>query len=282
MLANYLIGLREGLEAALVVGILVAYLTKIGQRARVGAVWTGVGAAVGLSVGVAAALAITSSELSATAEEAFAGIVSLLAVAGVTWMIFWMKRVSRTLAGELRAQVDTAIATGAGALVALAFVAVAREGLETAIFVWSAAQATGSTATPVLGALLGLATAVALGYLLYKGSLRLNLATFFRWTGALLILVAAGVLMYAVHEFQELGWLPGEENLAFDVSSTIPPESWYGSLLKGAVGFTPAPSVLQALAWLAYTIPVAVLYFRPHRVSAAAPASAEESVPVSS
>ncbi|HCK78391.1 MAG TPA: iron transporter, partial [Actinobacteria bacterium] len=120
MLANYLIGLREGLEAALVVGILVAYLTKIGQRARVGAVWTGVAAAVGLSVGVAAALAITSSELSATAGAAFAGIVSLLAVAGVTLMIFWMKRVSRTLAGELRSQVDTAIATGAGALVALA------------------------------------------------------------------------------------------------------------------------------------------------------------------
>ena len=176
-----------------------------------------------------------------------------------------------------------ALVTGASALVTLAFVAVAREGLETAIFIWSTIQATGVTAGPVFGAILGLLTAVALGFLIYNQTVKLNISTFFRWTGVLLILVAAGVLMYAIHEFQELGWLPGEDNIAFDVSSTIPPESWYGSVLKGAINFTPAPSVLQVVAWFAYVIPVTVLYFLPPKQSAETSESApQEQAPAAS
>ena len=283
MLGNFLIGLREGLEAAIVVSILIAYLIKINRRDQIRSVWIGVGLALVLCIGFTAALAVTSTTLSDSAEEAFAGVVSLLAVGTVTWMIFWMKKAARALSGELRRGVDQALVTGASALVTLAFVAVAREGLETAIFIWSTIQATGVTAGPVFGAILGLLTAVALGFLIYNQTVKLNISTFFRWTGVLLILVAAGVLMYAIHEFQELGWLPGEDNIAFDVSSTIPPESWYGSVLKGAIYFTPAPSVLQVVAWFAYVIPVTVLYFLPPKQSAETSESApQEQAPAAS
>ena len=283
MLGNFLIGLREGLEAAIVVSILIAYLIKINRRDQIRSVWIGVGLALVLCIGFTAALAVTSTTLSDSAEEAFAGVVSLLAVGTVTWMIFWMKKAARALSGELRRGVDQALVTGASALVTLAFVAVAREGLETAIFIWSTIQATGVTAGPVFGAILGLLTAVALGFLIYNQTVKLNISTFFRWTGVLLILVAAGVLMYAIHEFQELGWLPGEDNIAFDVSSTIPPESWYGSVLKGAINFTPAPSVLQVVAWFAYVIPVTVLYFLPPKQSAEMSESApQEQAPAAS
>ncbi len=283
MLGNFLIGLREGLEAAIVVSILIAYLIKINRRDQIRSVWIGVGLALVLCIGFTAALAVTSTTLSDSAEEAFAGVVSLLAVGTVTWMIFWMKKAARALSGELRRGVDQALVTGASALVTLAFVAVAREGLETAIFIWSTIQATGVTAGPVFGAILGLLTAVALGFLIYNQTVKLNISTFFRWTGVLLILVAAGVLMYAIHEFQELGWLPGEDNIAFDVSSTIPPESWYGSVLKGAINFTPAPSVLQVVAWFAYVIPVTVLYFLPPKQSAETSESApQEQAPAAS
>ena len=283
MLGNFLIGLREGLEAAIVVSILIAYLIKINRRDQIRSVWIGVGLALVLCIGFTAALAVTSTTLSDSAEEVFAGVVSLLAVGTVTWMIFWMKKAARALSGELRRGVDQALVTGASALVTLAFVAVAREGLETAIFIWSTIQATGVTAGPVFGAILGLLTAVALGFLIYNQTVKLNISTFFRWTGVLLILVAAGVLMYAIHEFQELGWLPGEDNIAFDVSSTIPPESWYGSVLKGAINFTPAPSVLQVVAWFAYVIPVTVLYFLPPKQSAETSESApQEQAPAAS
>ena len=283
MLGNFLIGLREGLEAAIVVSILIAYLIKINRRDQIRSVWIGVGLALVLCIGFTAALAVPSTTLSDSAEEAFAGVVSLLAVGTVTWMIFWMKKAARALSGELRRGVDQALVTGASALVTLAFVAVAREGLETAIFIWSTIQATGVTAGPVFGAILGLLTAVALGFLIYNQTVKLNISTFFRWTGVLLILVAAGVLMYAIHEFQELGWLPGEDNIAFDVSSTIPPESWYGSVLKGAINFTPAPSVLQVVAWFAYVIPVTVLYFLPPKQSAETSESApQEQAPAAS
>ena len=241
------------------------------------------GLALLLCIGFTVVLAVTSTTLSDAAQEAFAGVVSLVAVGTVTWMIFWMKKASRALSGELRRGVDEALVTGASALVTLAFIAVAREGLETAIFIWSAIQATGVTAGPVIGAILGLLAAVALGYLIYNQTVRLNISTFFRWTGVFLILVAAGVLMYAIHEFQELGWLPGEDNIAFDVSSTIPPDSWYGTVLKGAINFTPAPSVLQVVAWVSYVIPIMVLFFLPPKRSTSTPeGSPQETAPAAS
>jgi len=273
VLANYLIGLREGLEATLVVTILVAYLVKSGHRDRLGPIWIGVGVAVALSIGFGALLTFTSSNLSFEAQERFGGLMSIVAVAFVTWMIFWMRRTARFLKTELEGRLDAALLMGTLALTLTAFVAVAREGLETSLFLWAAAQSVGSGPTPIVGASLGILTAVVLGYLLYLRAVRINLARFFTWTGAGLIIVAGGVLAYGVHDLQEAGDLPGLYSLAFDVSATIPPDSWYGTVLKGVFNFSPATTWLEAAAWLLYVIPVMVLFFRPARQSApAAPA----------
>jgi high-affinity iron transporter len=160
-----------------------------------------------------------------------------------------------------------------------AFIAVGREGLETSLFIWSAIQATGQNTQPVLGAALGLLTAVVIGYLFYKGALTINLAKFFLWTGAILIVVAAGVLSYGVHDLQEAGVLPGLNSLAFDVSGAVPPDSWYGTLLRGTVNFTPATTWLQAIAWLIYIVPVFGLFLRPARASVAPAPTAPATAP---
>lgn len=276
MFGNYLIGLREGLEAALVVSILIAYAVRTDRRHLVGWIWAGAGLAVALSLGIGAALTLGSGSMSFQAQEAFGGFMSIFAVGLVTWMVFWMAGNARNLRGELHGAVDRAVEAGIGAVVLVAFVSVVREGIETAVFLWSAVQASGSGAAPLSGALLGLATAVLIGWLFYRGALKLNLAVFFRWTGAALILVAAGVLSYGIHDLQEAGILPGLDNLAFDVSAAIPPDSWYGTLLKGTLNFTPATTWLQAIAWVAYVVPVMVIFWRKTSPAprAAAPSAA--------
>lgn len=275
MLANYLIGLREGLEASLVVSILVAYLVRTGRSNKLGPVWAGVGLAIGVSVAFGAALTFTSARLSFEAQELFGGTLSIIAVGFVTWMIFWMRRAARSIKGELQGRLDTALAMGTGALVVTAFIAVGREGLETSLFLWTAIQATNETAVPVLGAVLGLATSVVLAYLLYRRAVTINLGRFFTWTGGALIFVAAGVLAYGVHDLQESGALPGLRTLAFDVSDRIPPDSWYATLLKGSLNFTPASTWWQVATWVAYVIPVLTLFLMPGRLGRrTAPASA--------
>jgi high-affinity iron transporter len=275
VLANYLIGLREGLEATLVVSILVAYLVKAGHRDRLAPVWLGVGVAVALSLTFGALLTFTSHQLGFKAQEAFGGTLSIIAVGFVTWMIFWMRRTARFLKTELQGKLDAALLMGTFALTLTAFIAVAREGLETSLFIWAAAQSAGSGASPIVGATLGIATAVVLGYLLYRRAVTINLAKFFTWTGAGLIIVAGGVLAYGVHDLQEAGDLPGLNNLAFDVSGAVPPDSWYGTLLKGTLNFSPETTWLQAVAWLLYVIPVMYLFFRPARKPATPPVPTE-------
>ena len=274
VLGNYLIGLREGLEASLVVSILVAYLVRTGRQGFLRYVWAGVGVAVALSVAVGAVLELTSASMSFEAQEAFGGLMSIVAVGFVTWMIFWMKRASRTIARELQGRLDTAVAVGGTAVVLVAFISVAREGLETSVFFWTAAKAAESTWTPVIGFSLGLATAVLLGVALYRSAVSINLGTFFRWTGFLLIFVAAGVLAYGVHDLQEAGILPGLNNLLFDVSAQVPPSSWYGTLLKGVFNFSPATTVLQGVVWIAYVVPCLVVYLRHSRTVVPTPATA--------
>ncbi len=265
MLGNYLIGLREGLEASLVVSILVAYLVRTGRQSHLRYVWGGVFLAISLSVAFGAFLEFTSANLSFEAQEAFGGTMSIIAVIFVTWMIFWMRSAARTIAKELQGKIDAAVAVGGTAVVFVAFISVAREGLETSIFFWTAAKATGETWTPIVGFGLGLATAIVLGVLLYKSAVKINLAVFFKWTGFLLIFVAAGVLSYGVHDLQEAGFLPGLNNLLFDVSKQIPPASWYGTVLKGVFNFSPRTSVLEAAVWIAYVVPCLYFYLRPTR-----------------
>jgi len=285
MVANYFIGLREGLEAGLVVSILIAYLVRTSRRDLLPALWAGVGVAVVVSLGFGALLTYGPQGLSFTAQEAIGGSLSIVAVGLVTWMIFWMARTARHLKSDLQHKLDDAVAAGRRAVVVMACLSVGREGLETALFLWAGAKATGGTATsggttaPLVGAALGLASAVLLAWALYRGVMRLNLQTFFGWTGVLLVLVAAGVLSYGVHDLQEAGILPGLNALAFDVSGAVPPTSWYGTLLKGVFNFTPATTWLQAVAWTAYVVPTMTFFVRtafrrpPARPAAPAPAA---------
>ena len=271
MFANFLIGLREGLEAALVVGILVAYLVRTERTHLLRWVWAGVAVAVTVSVAFGAALTYGPKGLSFEAQELIGGSLSIVAVALITWMIFGMARTARTLRADLHARMDTAATAGPVAVGVMALLAVGREGLETALFLWAGVRATGNTTDPLVGALLGLAVAVVLGYLVTKGAVRLDLAKFFTWTAVLLIVVAAGVLSYGIHDLQEAGVLPGLNSLAFDVSAQIPPSSWYGTLLKGTINFSPATTWLEAVAWLAYMAAVLPLFLRTVRVRAHVP-----------
>jgi len=262
VLANYLIGLREGLEAALVIGILVAYLVRTQRRDLLPSVWIGVGVAVAVSLAVGAALTLGPRGLSFTAQELIGGGLSLVAVALITWMIFWMGKTARYLKQHLEDGMERAIAVGKGAILAMALIAVGREGLETALFLWAGIEAAGATTAPITGAVLGLLTAIALGVLIYRGAVRINLRVFFQWTGVFLIIVAAGVLSYGIHDLQEAGALPGLNTLAFDVSDTITPGSVLGTLLKGIFNFSPTTTILEAVAWVAYVVPTMWLFVR--------------------
>jgi high-affinity iron transporter len=260
MLSTFIIALREGLEAALIVGILVAYVVRTDRRYLLKPLWTGVAVALVLSLGLGAILSFTSAELSDRGEELFAGVTSFAAVGLVTWMVFWMKRTARTLRNELHGKVDQALTGGPISLALVAFFAVAREGLETALFVYTNFKTVGAISTATLGLVLGLALAVGLGYLIYNRSVKINLSKFFTVTGVALIIVAAGVLSYGVHEFQELGWLPGADDFIWDVTPWIAKESILASLLSGTVGFDTTTSWVQILAWGAYLTVVLVPY----------------------
>lgn len=262
MLAIFLIGLREGLEASLVVSILLAYLVRTDRRRDIRYIWLGVGAALTLVVLVFVAVTLAFEQLPFVWQEAVGGTLSILAAVLVTWMIFWMRRTARGLKRELEGELATAVELGPLAIATVAFLTVGREGLETAAIIWTTIAGS-DTASPFIGAVGGLLVAVLLGYLIYRGALRINLSTFFQVTGALLIVVAAGVLAYGVHDLQEAGLLPGLSNLAFDISSVVPPSSWYGTLLKGTLNLQPNPTWLQTIVWVVYVVPVLWLYLRP-------------------
>jgi high-affinity iron transporter len=263
MLGNALIGLREGLEASLVVSILVAFLVRTDRRRELPKVWLGVGIAVLISVAVTLGLTLSQQALTFEAQETLGGTLSIIAVGFVTWMIFWMRRVGRTIAAELQGGLEKAIAMGSLAVVLMAALAVGREGLETAVFFFAAAQAAGETTGPLIGFLIGIAIAIVLAYLIYRGAITLNLGKFFTVTGVLLIFVAAGILAYGVHDLQEAGIIPGLNTLAFDVSAAIPADSWYGVLLKGIFNFSPQTTVLEAVVWVFYVAIVLTLFLRP-------------------
>ncbi|MFD3523235.1 iron uptake transporter permease EfeU [Streptomyces sp. NPDC058653] len=266
MFGNYLIGLREGLEAGLVVCILVAYLVKTGRRDALRPVWTGIAIACAVSLSFGAALEFGSQEMTFEAQELLGGSLSILAVGLVTWMVFWMRRTARHLKSDLHGKLDTALRMGTGALVATALLAVGREGLETALFVWASVRASGEgRAEPLIGVLLGIATAIVLAWLFYRGALRIDLARFFTWTGSMLVVVAAGVLAYGFHDLQEARFIGGLQDKAFDITSTVPPDSWYGTLLKGVFNFQPDPTAVQVTVWALYLIPTMFFFLAPRR-----------------
>ncbi len=262
MLANFLIGLREGLEAGLVVGILVAYLNKLGRRDVLPRLWIGIGIAIGISLAVGAILTWGPYGLSFQAQEILGGALSILAVGLVTWMIFWMARHSRALKGELQSKLDAAIAgTGMG-IVVVGFVSVGREGVETALFIWASVSSTGNAALGTIGAILGIIVSIVIAYLIYRGLVRINLSRFFLWTGLFLIVVAAGVLSYGIGDLQEAGVLPGNGQAAYSLATVIPPSSWYGVVLAGLFNYTAEPTWARLIAWALYLAVVTPLFLR--------------------
>ena len=264
--AAFLVALREGIEATLIISILLAYLKQIDARDRQNLVWWGTGLAIVVSVLVGSVIFMADAEFEGEAEEVFEGLVTLAAVGVLTWMIFWMRRQGARVKSDLQERVDTALLTGGFALAALAFVAVLREGVETALFIFAAAQGTavdsGGVGAQVLGAILGLAVAAALGVLLYRGGLKLNLRSFFRITGLLLIVVAAGLFAFALHELQEAGWLPMLAGTAFDISSTLPDDSGIGGILRAIFGYQANPTWLEVVGWIGYLVVVGGLFLR--------------------
>ena len=266
---SFLIGLREGLEAGLIVSILVATLVRAGHRARLGAVWAGVGAAVALSLSFAAVLTFTAADLPAGGQDVFGGVLSLIAVAFVTTMVFWMRKSARSLSGDLKARVTEALGHSAGVLAVTSFIAVAREGLETSLFLWTTAKSAGESQGPMIGAAIGIALAVAACWGLYRRVLKINLAKFFSVTGVVLIVIAAGVLAYGLGDLQEGGLIPGRSAYAFNLSS-VDSGSWYATLIAGTLNLTPAMTWLQVIGYLLYLPLTMYLFVRGIRSAAAA------------
>ncbi|GIT80678.1 iron transporter [Leifsonia sp. LS1] len=273
MLANYLIGLREGLEMALIVTILIAYVVKVGRKDVLSKLWIGVGIALVVPLGIGALLTWGPYGLSFQAQEIVGGGLSVVAVAFVTWMIFWMGKTARSMKSLLHERLDSVLVGAGWGVVILAMLSVGREGIETALFVWATVDSAGGSWEPFVGALLGLLTAGVLGFLLYRGMVRINLGTFFAWTGAFLILVAGGVLAYGVGDLQEAGVIPGAGIHAYDISAAIPASSWYGTVLAGVINFNPSPTWFQVIAWFGYIIVVSFFYIRAQRAVHRPPAA---------
>lgn len=252
MVSSLVITLREGLEAALIVGILLAYLTRVGRKDRVGSVWLGVGVAVLASVGVGAAIFLTVGALEGRAEQIFEGVALLLAVGVLSYMIRWMHRQARDFRGNLQRQVASALSGGSRfGLAALAFLVVVREGLETVLFLFGSTR-TSSAEVALLGGLVGLALATAIGYGLYRGGLHLDLSTFFTATGLVLVVFAAGMLAYGIHEFVEAGLIPAIVDPVWDVNPILSDKSTVGLFLKALLGYNGNPALTEVAAYVAY------------------------------
>jgi high-affinity iron transporter len=280
MLPTYLLSLREGLEAALIIGIVLGAVSKIRRNDLVPAVWLGTLSAVAVSILTAFLLTNFGMSLEGKAEAIFEGLTMLIAAGILTWMIFWMGKQARFLKGELEAGVNKAAAsTGKRAVFWLAFVAVVREGIELAIFVTAAffagdpGQVTTNIIQTLAGTILGLGTAALLGWTLFATTVRLDLRRFFQVTGIVLILFAAGLVAHGVHEFNEAGLIPAVVEHVWDVNMILDETSLAGELLKTLFGYNGNPSLTEMLAYFAYLITVSIFWRRDHTVPAKAPAA---------
>ncbi len=266
MLPAFVIGLREGVEASLIVGIIAAFLVREGRRDALGSVWLGVMLAVVLCVGVGVALEVAEENLPQREQERLETVIAVIAVAMVTYMILWMRQHARQLKSGLEQEVATALERrSARALVITAFLAVLREGFETAVFLLAAFQASTNARATAGGALLGILVAVAIGYGIYRGGVHLNLQRFFRITGVVLVFVAAGLLASAAHTAHEAGWLNVLQHEALDLRWLVDPGSVRSALLTGMFGIQARPTVAEVLAWVGYAVPVGVLVLMPAR-----------------
>lgn len=268
MLPSFLLALREGVEAALVVAILLGALRKLQHTELSSSVWWGVVCALLVSAAAAVGLSLAGAGLKAPYEQIFEGTTMLAAAGLLTWMIFWMQRQSRSLKGKIENEVRYAVGkTGQRALFGVAFLAVVREGIELALFLVAAGMAS-NPGQEFIGALFGLAVAAGLGWLLITSTRRLPLGKFFQVTNVLLVLFAAGLVAHGVHEFNEIGWIPGVVEHLYNVGHVISQESASGQVLEALFGYSAAPSLTQALAYLLYFSILALSLIRIQRRSA--------------
>lgn len=264
MLPTFVIGLREGLEAALIVGIIAAFLARQDRRDALRQVWIGVLSAVALCVGIAVALQVLERVLPQREQEMLETVVGALAVVMVTAMIVWMRHHARAMKGELEGAAAAALAQGsARALVAMAFLAVLREGFETSVFLLATFQASGNAVTAGIGAVLGVLVAVVLGWAIFHGGVRLDLARFFTLTSVVLVLVAAGLVMTALHTGHEAGWVNVGQAQAVDLTWLVRPGTPIAALLTGVLGIQPTPVVVEVVGWALYLLPMLVFVLRP-------------------
>ncbi|KAB8310733.1 FTR1 family protein [Erwinia endophytica] len=272
MFVPFLIMLREGLEAALIVSLIASYLKRTQRSEWFGAMWIGVFVAVALCLGVGYFINETTGEFPQKEQELFEGIVAVIAVGILTYMVFWMRKVSRNVKAQLEDAVDNALQKGKGsgwALIMMVFLAVAREGLESVFFLLAAFQQDVGIAPPV-GAVLGLLTAIVLGMVIYWGGVRLNLAAFFKWTSLFILFVAAGLAAGAIRAFHEAGLWNHFQTVAFDLSHSLSTSTLVGTLLEGIFGYQETPSVSEVAVWFIYLVPALLLFFMPARSQAAA------------
>lgn len=257
MLPTFVIGLREGVEAALIVGIIAAFLKQEGRRDQLRHVWVGVGIAAAICVSIGVGLNLLNEELPQRQQEMLETVISLAAVGMVTFMIVWMRRHARMIKSELHESTASALSTGsAWALIGMAFFAVLREGIETAVFLLAVFQGASDPTAAGIGASLGIAVAIVLGYGIYRGGVRLNLARFFKLTAAVLVFVAAGLLASAAHTAWEAGWITDFQAQAVDLSWLVVPGTWTSSLLTGMLGLQSVMTQAEVFAYLAYLIPM--------------------------
>ncbi len=277
--SGLLTGLREGVEAALIVAIVLAYLVKTGNARHASKVWIGAGLAIAISVVAGLVIFTTVGGLEEPYEQAFEGAAMLLAAGVVTWMLFWMRRQASGLRNELQAAVDRVLTEGtAYGLAVLAFTAVIREGIETSLFLVGQATSADANAPSVLvGALVGLAIAVVIGWGFYTGSRRIDLRVFFRWTGIALVFIAAGLLSHAIHEFVEIGVVTFGTATAYDISSILSHQDGIGAFLRAIFGYSASPEIVTLVAHVTYLVLVLTLYLRP--VTPAAPPADQRVVP---
>jgi high-affinity iron transporter len=255
VLATFVIGLREGLEAALIVGIVAAFVRKRGRQDLLSRVWWGVAIAIALCLVAAVGLQVLSANLPQQQQEGLETIVGFAAVAMVSYMVVWMQRHAREMRGQLEAAAASALATGSGwALVFMAFLAVLREGLETAVFLLATFQASENAWLASLGAFLGIVVAAGIGWGLFRGALRVDLARFFRVTSAVLVLVAAGLVMTSLHTAHEATWLNVGQQQVLNLSWLVQPGSIQAAVLTGMLGIQPRPTLVEALGWLAFVV----------------------------
>ena len=267
MIPTFVITLREGVEASLIVGIIAAFLVKEGRRDALRQMWAGVAIAVALCLGVAVALEIVGQDLPQKQQEGLETVIGLIAVCAVTYMIVWMRRNARGIKATLEGEAASALAAGSTlALVGMAFLAVLREGLETSVFLLAAFQNSTDTTAAGSGAVLGLVAAIAIGLGLYRGGVRINLSRFFRITGLVLVFVAAGLLATAAHTAHEAGWVNGMQAQAVDLSWLVQPGTVSGSLLTGMLGLQPRPVTIEAILYVAYAVPMALYVLWPDRL----------------